>query len=107
MPGLNGLKLRSTNFQVPSHFTAGWKNRKSKIPANPYALFKIANIIKLYFAAATVNLVNQECLSLDKTLTGYLPDLAERIEYAETLNMQLLLQHRFGIPDFIDHPDFP
>ena len=36
----------------PEFYTAGWKDRDNKIPADPQALFKIASISKLYLAVA-------------------------------------------------------
>ena len=38
----------------PAFYTAGWKNRENKIPADPQSLFKIASISKLYVAVAIV-----------------------------------------------------
>ena len=84
----------------PEFYAAGWHDRKNKIPANPKALFKIASISKLYVAVAVVKLVNDKQLSLDKTLTDYFPDLAERIEHADKITLRMMVQHRSGIPDF-------
>jgi CubicO group peptidase (beta-lactamase class C family) len=75
-------------------------DRKSKIPANPRALFKIASISKLYVAVAVAKLVNDKQLSLDKTLTDYFPDLVGRIEHADKITLRMMVQHRSGIPDF-------
>lgn len=91
----------------PEYYSAGWKNREHKIPADPHALFKIASISKLYITAATVKLVSKKRLSLDKTLTDYLPELAGRIENADKITLRMMLQHRSGIPNFIDDPKFP
>ncbi|BAX81698.1 serine hydrolase domain-containing protein [Labilibaculum antarcticum] len=90
----------------PEFYAAGWHNRKNKIPANPKALFKIASISKLYVAVATAKLVKDERLSLDKTLADYFPELVGRIENAEKITLRLMLQHRSGIPNFVDHPDY-
>jgi D-alanyl-D-alanine carboxypeptidase len=92
---------------VPKLYTAGWKDRKNKVPADPQALFKIASISKLYIAAATAKLVSNKSLLLDKTLVDYLPELTGRIENADQITLRMLLQHRSGIPDFIDAPDLP
>lgn len=92
---------------APEFYFTGWKNRESKIPADPHALFKIASISKLYIAAATAKLVNNKSLSLDKTLADYLPELAGRIEYVDKITLKMMLQHRSGIPNFIDDPKFP
>jgi CubicO group peptidase (beta-lactamase class C family) len=90
----------------PEFYAAGWHNRKEKIPAYPQALFKIASITKLYVAVATAKLVKAERLSLDKTLADYFPELAGRIENSEEITLRMMLQHRSGIPNFVDHPDF-
>lgn len=92
--------------QPPQYYAAGWHNRESRIPANPHALFKIASISKLYDAVAVTKLVSQGRLSLDKTLADYLPELVGRIENAETITLRLMLQHRSGIPNFTDAPNF-
>ncbi len=91
----------------PAFYAAGWKNKENKIPADPHALFKIASISKLYIAVATVKLVSEKRLSLDKTLAGYLPSLAGRIENANQITLRMMLQHRSGIPDFIFDPKMP
>lgn len=88
------------------YFASGWHNRDTKIPAKPQALFKIASISKLYDAVAVTKLVGEERLSLDKTLTDYLPALDGRIEHANQITLRMLIQHRSGIPNFTDAPDF-
>ncbi len=90
----------------PAFYAAGWHDRENKIPAYPQALFKIASITKLYVAAATAKLVKAGRLSLDKTLADYFPELVGRIENADKITLRLMLQHRSGIPNFVDHPDY-
>ncbi|MCM4152910.1 serine hydrolase [Arenibacter sp. N53] len=90
----------------PEFYAAGWHDRINKIPANPHALFKIASITKLYVAVATAKLVKAKRLSLDKTLADYFPELVGRIENAERITLRMMVQHRSGIPNFVDHPDF-
>ncbi len=90
----------------PEFYAAGWHDRKKKIPAYPQALFKIASITKLYIAVATTKLVKSGRLSLDKTLAEYFPELAGRIEYSDKITLRLMLQHRSGIPNYVDHPDY-
>ncbi len=83
-------------------YTSGYKNREDKIPADPNALFKIASVSKLYNAVAVAKLVQIGKLSLDKSLSDYLPELKDRIEYADKITLRMLVQHRSGIPDFTD-----
>jgi CubicO group peptidase (beta-lactamase class C family) len=84
------------------YYTSGYKNKENKIPADPNALFKIASVSKLYNALAVAKLVREEKLSLDKTLADYLPELKDRIEYADIITLRMLVQHRSGIPNFTD-----
>jgi len=90
----------------PAFYTAGWKDRKNKIPADPHALFKIASISKLYVAVAITKLVNNNRLSLDKTLADYFPELVGRIEHADKITLRLMVQNRSGIPIFTNHPGY-
>ena len=87
-------------------YTSGYKNRENKIPADPNALFKIASVSKLYKAVAVAKLVSDGKLSLDKTLTDYLPELKDRIEYADKITLRMLVKHRSGIPDYVRTPDY-
>jgi CubicO group peptidase (beta-lactamase class C family) len=91
----------------PAFYTAGWIDREDKIPADPQALFKIGSISKLYIATATAKIINGKSLSLEDTLAKLLPELVGRIENAGKITLRMLLQHRSGIPDWIDDPNFP
>ena len=90
----------------PEFYAAGWHDRKNKIPADPKALFKIASISKLYDAVAITKLVNDKRLSLDKTLADYFPELVGRIENAKKITLRMMVQHRSGIPNLTDTPNF-
>ena len=92
--------------KVPQLYAAGWHNRDLKIQAKPNALFKIASIGKLYDAVAITKLVGDGRLSLEKTLADYLPELEGRIEYADEITLRLMIQHKSGIPNYTDAPDF-
>lgn len=83
-------------------FTAGYKNKENKIPADSKALFKIASVGKLYNAVAVAKLVRDSKLSLDKTLSDYLPELKDRIEHADKITLRMMVKHRSGIPNFTD-----
>jgi D-alanyl-D-alanine carboxypeptidase len=105
--GFDGMVVYVDQAGQPAqHLAAGWHNRETKIPAKPDALFKIASISKLYDAVAVTKLVSTGRLSLDKTIANYLPDLVGRIENAEKITLRLMIQHRSGIPNFTDAPNF-
>jgi D-alanyl-D-alanine carboxypeptidase len=106
--GLDGIIVYvDQSGKAPAFYTAGWKDREKKVPADPHAFFKIASISKLYIATAAVKLVNNQNLSLDNTLADLLPELIGRIENADKITLRMLLQHRSGIPDWIEDPEFP
>ncbi|MEQ9308510.1 MAG: serine hydrolase domain-containing protein [Balneolaceae bacterium] len=106
--GLDGIIVYVDEAgKAPEIYSSGWQNRENKIPANPHTLFKIASISKLYIAAATAKLVHSEHLSLDKTLAEYLPELKDRIEYANQITLKMMVRHISGIPNYSDHPDYP
>ena len=90
----------------PQFYTGGWKDRKSKIPADPNSLFKIASISKLYTAVAATKLVKEKRLSFDRALADYLPELKGRIENAEDITLKMMIQHRSGIPNYTDNPAY-
>ena len=92
--------------KAPQYFAAGWHNRDTRELANPHALFKIASISKLYDAVAVTKLVSRDRLSLDKTIADYLPELVGVIDNAEKITLRMMTQHRSGIPNFTDAPNF-
>jgi D-alanyl-D-alanine carboxypeptidase len=99
--GFDGMIVYVDQAGKPSEFyAAGWHDRKKKIPADSKALFKIGSISKLYVAVAVAKLVNNKHLSLDKTLSDYVPDLVGKIENADKITLRMMVQHRSGIPDF-------
>jgi D-alanyl-D-alanine carboxypeptidase len=90
----------------PEFYATGWHDRKNKIPADPKALFKIASISKLYVAVSVAKLVNEQQLSLDKTLADYMPEFVGRIEHADKITLRMMVQHRSGISNYTDSPGF-
>ena len=100
----NPLVIVDKNGKPPAFYTAGYKDRDKKIPADPKSLFKIASISKLYVAVSIAKLSNNKRLSLESTLADYFPELVGRIENAEKITLKLMVQHRSGIPSFTNHP---
>jgi CubicO group peptidase (beta-lactamase class C family) len=92
--------------EKPAFYTSGYKNRESKIPADPHSLFKIASVSKLYTALAITKLVNDGRLSLDKTLEDYFPELLSRIENSDKITVRMMVQHRSGIPNYTDTKNY-
>lgn len=92
--------------EPPALYSAGYKDRKNKVPADPTSLFKIASISKLYVSVAATKLIQANRLSLDNSLADYFPELVGRIENAETITLRLMIQHRSGIPNYTDTPAY-
>jgi CubicO group peptidase (beta-lactamase class C family) len=90
----------------PAFYAAGWKDRQTKVPADPQALFKIGSISKLYIAAAAAKLISAKRLSLDETLAHYLPELIGHIENVDKITLGMMLRHRSGIANFTDDSRF-
>lgn len=105
--GFDGMILYVDKAGAPPVlYAAGWHDRELKIPAYPQAYFKIASIGKLYHALAITKLVSEERLSLDQTLSDYFPELEGKIEYNDRITLRMLVQHRSGIPNLTDTPNF-
>jgi CubicO group peptidase (beta-lactamase class C family) len=90
----------------PAFYASGFHNRALKMPADPHDFFKIASIGKLYHALAITKLVSEKRLTLDQTLAFHFPELVGRIEYAERITIRMMVQHRSGIPNLSDTPNF-
>lgn len=104
--GIDGIIVYVDQPSENKFYSAGWKNRENKVVADPQALFKIGSISKLYIAVAATKLIDNQTLSLDDTLAYLLPEFAEKIENADQITLRLMLQHRSGIPNFTDQPDY-
>lgn len=107
--GLVGISVYIDQPEPRSDFAyaAGWHNKQASLSAHTTPLFKIGSVSKLYLAAAATRLVVTDRLQLDTTLQAYLPELADKIENADTITLRMLIQHRSGIPNFTDVDTFP
>lgn len=103
--GMDGMIICIHKPDETVFYTAGWNNREKQITADPHALFKIASISKLYMAAATTKLIANDQLSIDAKLSDLLPEVEGKIEYANEITLELMLQHRSGIRDWSHEPE--
>ena len=102
--GFDGMIVYVNQAGNSSFYSTGFNNRENQIPADPHSLFKIASISKLYLAAATATLIANDQLSLDAKLSDLLPEVEGKIEYADEITLELMLQHRSGIRDWSYEP---
>lgn len=98
--GFDGIIVYVNQAGKSSFYSAGFNNREKKIPAEPDDLFKIASISKLYIAVSVSKLVANGQLSLDAKLSQHLPEVEGRIENANEISLEMMLQHRSGIIDY-------
>ena len=91
---------------APEFLAAGIQDRTTLAPADVSNLFKIASISKMFIAVSGTKMVAAGTLQLDDTLAQWLPDLAARIENADSITVRHLLLHRSGVPDFDSQPGF-
>ncbi|MBE0362333.1 hypothetical protein PULV_a2943 [Pseudoalteromonas ulvae UL12] len=105
--GFDGMVVYVEQKGEPARFyTAGVRDRAQNIPADANGLFKIASIGKLYHAVAITQLVYEKQLSLTATLGDYFPELISRIEHAEHISLKNMVQHRSGIPNYTNYPNY-
>ncbi|GAB3002958.1 serine hydrolase domain-containing protein [Psychrosphaera aestuarii] len=105
--GFDGMIVYVQQGNEPAQFyTGGWKDRANQVPAEPDSLFKIASISKLYVAVSIAKLANEKRLSIDTPVSEYFPELIGRIENLETITIQMMAQHRSGIPNYTNNPAF-
>jgi CubicO group peptidase (beta-lactamase class C family) len=106
--GYDGIIVCINQDGQSTLYSAGWTiTENTRVPADPNSLFKIASISKLYIAAATVKLVIADGkLSLESSLAELIPEVADSLEYSDEITLEMLLQHRSGIPEFIYDEEF-
>ncbi|NVJ69910.1 MAG: beta-lactamase family protein [Alphaproteobacteria bacterium] len=105
--GLYGVTVYiQRSDRAPEFYASGWKDAVNKVPADPHALFEIASITKLYIATAVAKLADNGTLSLNDTLIDFFPKEAQRIEYADQITVAQMVQHRSGLRNFTDEPEF-
>ncbi|MBL7472024.1 serine hydrolase domain-containing protein [Robertkochia sediminum] len=92
--------------QPPQYYASGWHDREAKIPADAHALFKIASMDKLYTAVVITKLAAQQRVELDKPIIAYFPEFKGKIANADKITVRMLVQHRSGLPNVTDTPNF-
>ncbi len=105
--GLDGIWVYVDDGSgAPEFKAAGNQDRATLAPADVSNLFKIASISKMFIAVSGTKMATAGTLQLDDTLAQWLPDLATRIENADSITVRHLLLHRSGVPDFDSVPGF-
>lgn len=92
--------------EAPVAYASGFNNRAEQTPMTTETLFKVASISKLYIAAAVTKLIGEGRLQIDQTLTELLPEISKSVENTDEITLEMLVQHRSGIPNFVDDPEW-
>lgn len=71
-------------------------------PVTPETVFEIGSVTKTFTAALVVQLADEGILSLDDTLTAWVPGFPG----ADRITLRQLLRHTSGIADAMQHPGF-
>ena len=87
-------------------FAAGYSDLNANTAISSTDQFKIARISKLFIAVGATKLISAQRLHLSDSLAVWLPELSNRIENAESITVELLIEHRSGVPDFDSQSGF-
>lgn len=98
----NGVVLVAKNEKILLKEAFGYKNLDSKIPLTTADKFQIGSLTKQFVAASFLKLQEEGRVSLDDSITKYLPG------YSQYKNIKIrdILNHTSGISNYTDHEEF-
>lgn len=99
-PGAIALLQRGRDVKV---YRAGVADVESGRPPRPDDHMRLASVSKAYSGAVALQLVDRGKLRLDDTIGKRLPHLPEAWH---KVTLRHLLQHRSGLPDYTEDPEF-
>lgn len=102
--GFNGVVLVAKDQSILFKKAYGWRNLEEKSPLSAQDRFQIGSITKQFVAASVLKLQEEGKLSLDDSLTTYLPEYKNKIP--DEITIRDILNHTSGITNFTDHPEF-
>jgi CubicO group peptidase (beta-lactamase class C family) len=80
----------------------GFAEVETKTPANPKTKYKVGSITKMFTSAIIFQLIEEKKLTLDTKLSEFFP----KIKNAEKITIGDMLNHKSGIYNYTDNPDF-
>ncbi len=86
---------------------SGVRNIYTTTPIGPDEHFRIGSETKTYTAAVVLQLVDEDAVDLDAPVEQYLPGVLTPPYDGNVITVRQLLQHRSGIPDYMDNPPPP
>lgn len=101
IPGMSVAVL--SRGKIIFHRQYGLANIELSVPVHANSPFKIASLTKPFTAIAVLLLAEEGKLSLDHTLSRYLPELPSQWN---TVTIRQALSHTSGIPDYFKSPEW-
>jgi len=81
----------------------GFADKANKVPATQETVYKVGSISKLFTAMATMRLMEQGKIDIDKPLQTYLPEFSVRSRFPnqDPITLRCLMTHHSGLPYFL------
>jgi D-alanyl-D-alanine carboxypeptidase len=86
---------------------SGVRNIYATTPIGPDDHFRIGSETKTFTASVVLQLVDEGAVDLDDPIETYLPGVLTAPYDGNVITVRQLLQHRSGIPDYMDSPPAP
>lgn len=83
----------------------GYADKENNVKATPETIFRAGSISKLFNTMATMKLVEQGKLDIDRPLTDYLPEFQIKTRFGSTdgITPRTIMAHHSGMPgDWVD-----
>lgn len=100
----SGVVLVSSHDSILYHKACGMANYEWSIPNTLNTKFRIASLSKSFTAALVMQMVEQNRICLDATISKYIPDYPS--PYRDSITIHQLLSHTSGIPHYDAVPGF-
>lgn len=97
-----GTVLLATEGKLVFERALGYADLEGNIKATPETHYRIGSISKMFTTALVLKAVEAGKLSLEQKLTDFYP----QVPNSEKITISMLLQHRSGIHNFTNNPDY-
>ena len=107
MAGLPGISIAIKTADGYWTGSAGYASIEKRHPMQPSHLQYAQSITKVYMAALTLKLVDQQRLNLDTPILEYLPQhIAAMLPDTDKITLKMLLNHTSGLKDYAEELDY-
>jgi CubicO group peptidase (beta-lactamase class C family) len=98
VPGIASAIIRDGRLE--RYLCCGTRGGQVPAPVDEHTVFDAASLSKSVFAHAVLQLADQEYLSLDAPLGGYLPDYVPTDPLVSSITARHVLNHSGGLPNW-------